>query len=163
MIYPPQAFQLCKAGPFNLLYNIIMSLEALQALHNVQKNDSEMWMKINLRDEHLVSLMTIVDDSKDNPFADDVDIVDDTTLEPLDVAHAVAASIEGTDGPEDTVADLEDGHIRPYEEEDDETVDSHGISDQCIEEVIAEVEQYGRDRHRKTANKRYSAKSFAHT
>jgi hypothetical protein len=119
-----------------------------------------MWKKINLRDEYLAPPATIVDE--DDPFADDADIEDDITLEPLDVARAVAASIEGTNGPEGTVADLEDGHIHPYEEED-ETVDSHGISDQCIEEVIAEVEQYGRGRRRKTANKMYSAKSLACT
>jgi hypothetical protein len=135
-------------------------LEALQALRNVQKNDPEMWKKINLRDEKLA---TSTDDLEDDPFADDVNIDDDTTLEPLDVAHAVAASIDGSDGPEGTVADLEDGHIHPYEEEDDEIGDSCGISDQCIEEVVAEVEQYGRGRRRKTGNKLYNAESFART
>jgi hypothetical protein len=138
-------------------------LEALQALRNVQKNDPEMWKKINLRDEKQAPLATSTDNLEDDLFADDVDIDDDTTLEPLDVARAVAASIDGIDGPEGIVADLEDGHIHPYEEEDDEIGDSHGISDQCIEEVIAEVEQYGRGRRRKTANKLYSAESFART
>jgi len=63
-----------------------------------------------------------------------------------------------------SIADVKDGHIWPYKEDDNnKIVDSNGISDQFIEEVIAKVELYGRGRCCKTATKLYNADKYART
>jgi hypothetical protein len=139
-----QAFSSCKAGDFDLSFECLTSQPVLQHLHDVEKDDPELWSKISpcaQNDGDTNDEPTFDDDT--NEDGDDVSVpVEVITQVGFDCEHIPDGYLMDKSG---SLAFQNESEVFEWEEDVD------GGDDM----PIIDVEEVGRGKRRQTANKQY--------
>lgn len=82
-----------------------------------------------------------------DPYHDNIETEDDTTLMPEELANAVTQEVSGNGMPEGYEIEEESGIVKAYEPEEVEV--EPPISDMALEAFLAEIEENGKRPARK--------------
>ena len=147
-----KAFRLCKSGKFNLSFESITSVDALQALREIQLTGPERWSKICLRSK----LDTRPDDDTKALDEDLIqeDIDDDSALTVPELIQSIAAQVEGSKLASHLLI-APQGHVRLANDADEKAEDTQGEAPRLnVSEIIEEL-QLGKGKRCRTRSHRY--------
>jgi len=140
---------LCKAtGDFNLSFESLTNRDALKHLVDVQTKQPELWSKITTSRNRLQDADDEDADDRLDPFADDVEFEDDTSV-PL------AVVVDHVGSPEmvlpEGCAVSEDGSLAV------EIAEADSAGDVSDHDRALSDDEYGRGKRRKLKNRQYDA------